>query len=143
MEKPSAEMEREALHIFKIQFFSLKGEKLFSFVKNVIDKQKFNDKETMYKVNKLMDAITFSYVSFNISSIVKNYNTFIYENMIIYLFFNNVYPYINKRIKRMDFRYRKEDFNNFLLQIDLKINLVQMLIIMLKGELNYVGQTDK
>ena len=93
----------------------------------------------MYKVNKLMDAITFSYVSFNISSIVKNYNTFIYENMIIYLFFNNVYPYINKKIKRMDFRYRKEDFNNFLLQIDLKINLVQMLIIMLKGELNYVG----
>ena len=131
-----------SLYLFKLRFYKIATEKLLSLIKSMIEKQDFNDEKTMIRLNNIMNCISFDYVNISLYTIVNNYNSFIYENTLLVLFFKQLYPLISNKVKRLDFCYKCNLDNSFLVEVNFKINVIQLLIIMIKGEKKYVRKTN-
>ena len=131
-----------SLYLFKLRFYKIATEKLLSLIKSMIEKQDFNDEKTMIRLNNIMKCISFDYVNISLNTIVNDYNSFIYENTLLVLIFKQLYPLISNKVKRLDFCYICNLDNSFLVEVNFKINVIQLLIIMIKGEKKYVRKTN-
>ena len=128
--------------LFYIKCFSVKGDKFESLLLNIYNSQDFSSEESISNFNNVIDCLIVDKLDLHITTIVNNYNEFIYQNIIGNIYLTYIYPYMNNKIKTLNYSFKKALKNELLLKLDIKINVFLLLIKLIGGKFGHARKTN-
>lgn len=134
--------ERLSIYLFGVKIFTKKGDEYLSFINQTINKNNLKKVEFIDKSLIYMKCIDVKYVNISLNTIVKNYASFYLQNIIGLLYLNYIFPLINKKIKRLEYKFIEDNKNSLSLYIETKINVVGLFILFLKGKIKNARKTN-
>ena len=120
------------IKIFKITILKLKERKYYNLISKII-KQSQSENGVELDIFKNLEIRKLEII---INSKINNYNLFLFQDRIINLIIDNLYPYINQYIPNFYYCYKESGQNRISIYSSVKINIFYILITYLKGKRN-------
>jgi hypothetical protein len=126
-----------------MKIFTKRDDEYVNFISDLVYKNNFKDSKLIDKSLIYMKCIDIKYVNISLKTIVNNFRSFYLQNVIGLMYLNYIFPLINKKIKRLEYKFVEDSKNTMSLFIATKINVVALIILILKGKIQNARKTNK
>ena len=126
-----------------MKIFTKRDDEYVNFISDLVYKNNFKDSKLIDKSLIYMKCIDIKYVNISLKTIVNNFRSFYLQNIIGLMYLNYIFPLINKKIKRLEYKFVEDSKNTMSLFIATKINVVALLILFVKGKIQNARKTNK
>ena len=131
------------IYLFGVKIFTKRDDEYVNFISDLVYKNNFKDSKLIDKSLIYMKCIDIKYVNISLKTIVNNFRSFYLQNVIGLMYLNYIFPLINKKIKRLEYKFVENSKNTMSLFIATKINVVALLILFVKGKIQNARKTNK
>lgn len=131
------------IYLFGMKIFTKRDDEYVNFISDLVYKNNFKDSKLIDKSLIYMKCIDIKYVNISLKTIVNNFRSFYLQNVIGLMYLNYIFPLINKKIKRLEYKFVEDSKNTMSLFIATKINVVALLILFVKGKIQNARKTNK
>lgn len=131
------------IYLFGVKIFTKRDDEYVNFISDLVYKNNFKDSKLIDKSLIYMKCIDIKYVNISLKTIVNNFRSFYLQNVIGLMYLNYIFPLINKKIKRLEYKFVEDSKNTMSLFIATKINVVALLILFVKGKIQNARKTNK
>lgn len=118
--------------VFSITFLNKKGDEFIKFLTNIVNKSMDKNNVNVDYIN----CLDIKSVDILIDTKIHNFNVYLIFNYLINLISNQVYPYISDVLPNINYLNRESEKNRLIIKSKIKLNLIYMLIVFMKGKIN-------
>jgi hypothetical protein len=135
--------DRLIIYLFGIKVFTKKDDEYINFISNLVNKNNFQNYEFIDKSLIYFRYVDVKYVNVSLKTVVNNFRSFYLQNLIGLMYLNYIFPLVNRKIKRLEYKFIEGKENAMSLFIATKINVVALIILFLKGKIKNARKTNK